>query len=456
MGEFEKDIRDMFGDLELQIDTDKLWSGIEKKLDRKDRKYPAWWIIAPVILLATIIVYTSINIATGKKTANGNDFIQLENSKINNNQQQNEQQKELNGANFNIKNKKDTEKKGTENRESKKNSKKNTIQNTNKTNLIATTNKKDKLQDETTSVLISPDTKEEENTKENIEEKAIIIEEKPLELIVVSSIPNKFNLIYIPEEIIYKGAFADYFDRKPVEKVDHWSNSMDFSLGFALVNKDLKAKTGDFNAYLDKRIATENYLEAFNSNFDFNLNHSSGFFIASGIHFTQIDERFKDIDSIDIYKENEGVTKEVQNGDGTISYLRGQKEVVEHITWDKVIYNYYSFIEIPVILGYHFDIKNISVELNSGLSYNLLLLKHGQIIGTEGFPVDIAEEKNIFKSQSGISFIAGIKVLFPVRKKLFFFEPNIKYNLQDITTDEYPLQQQYFNYGIKLGYRYKF
>ena len=449
MGEFEKDIRDMFGDLELQIDTDKLWSGIEKKLDKKDRKYPAWWIIAPVILLVAIIIYVTTGLNTGIKNTKSNSLNQQENSKTNNHQQPNEQQKVLNGANFNIKNKKDTEKK-----DFKENSRKSV--NRKKTNLIATTHNKEKLQDETTSVLISPDIKEGENTPDSIEEKPVIIEKKPLELIVISSIPNKFNLIYIPEEIIYQGAFADYFDRKPVEKVDRWSNSMDFSLGFALVNKDLKAKTGDFNAYLDKRIATESYLEAFNSNFDFNLNHISGFFITSGIHFTQIDERFKDVDSIDIYKENEGVTKEVQNGDGTISYLRGQKEVVKHITWDKVIYNYYSFIEIPIILGYHFDINNISVELNSGLSYNLLLLKHGQIIGTEGFPVDLSEEKNIFKNQSGISFIAGMKILFPVRKKLFFFEPNFKYNLQDITTDEYPLKQRYFNYGIKLGYRYRF
>ncbi len=449
MGEFEKDIRDMFGDLELQIDTNKLWSGIEKKLDKKDRKYPAWWIIAPVILLIAIIIYVTTGLNTGIKNTKSNSLKQQENSKINNHQQPNEKQKELNGANFDIKKEKDPA-----NKDSKENSKKSV--NRKKTNLIATTHNKEKLQDEIISGLITPNADEKENTPENIEEKLAVMEEKSLELIIISSIPDKFNLVYIPEEIIYQGAFADYFDRKPLAKVDHWSNSMDFSLGFALVNKDLKAKSGDFTAYLDKRIATENYLEAFNSNFDFNLNHNSGFFIASGIHFTQIDERFKDIDSIDLYKENTGITKEVQNGDGTISYLRGQKEVVKHITWDKIIYNYYSFIEIPVILGYHFDIKNISVELNSGVSYNLLLLKHGQIIGTEGFPVDLSEEKNIFKNQSGISFIAGMKILFPVRKKLFFFEPDIKYNLQDITADEYPLKQRYFNYGIKLGYRYKF
>ncbi len=444
MGEFEKDIRDMFEDLELQIDTDALWAGIEKKLDKKDRRFPVWWIIAPVLLLAAIIIYSTIGLNTGIEKTQTYNPAQQKNSKINNNGQQKNHQKGLKETNFNIPDKKDAKK-----QEQKKNI-------DTKQQDIATTYSNEKSQEIAISSLSSGNASKEDNTSGNNGKRPVIFEEKPFETIVISTIPDKFDLLNTSGSIIYKGKFADYFDRKPITKQDHWSNSMDFSLGFALVNKELMAKTGDFDNYLNKRIATENYLEAFSSNFDYNINHSSGFFISTGIHYTQIDERFQDVDSIDIHKENQGISKEVQNGDGTISYLRGQKEVVKHIVWDKIIYNYYSFVEIPVIVGYRFDINKLSVELNSGLSYNLLFLKRGQIIGTEGFPVDIANEKNIFKNRSGISFIAGMKVLFPIKKRLFFFEPNIKYNLQDITTDEYPLKQRYFNYGLKLGYRYKF
>jgi hypothetical protein len=455
MGEFEKDIRDMFEDLELQIDTDQLWSGIENKLDKKDRKYPVWWIIAPVILLMSIAVYTAVNMKTTKTKTGSNNLLQQNDDIINNNLQQKDHYNGFNGINLNSKNNSDNKdgNKNIDNKAKKHNNQKNII-NTKRNKLIATQQKTPETQNEAIPAS-TIETADEQNNSLIIANN-LSNEKKISRYVNFSPVPYKFNPVYIPEEILYKGAFADYFERKPVKKVNYWSKSMDFSFGFALVDKNLKTKTSAFNSYLNKRITTENYLEAINSSIAFNLKHSSGFFITTGIYFTQIDERFNDIDSIDIYKENDGITKEIQNGDGTIAYLRGKKEVIEHITWDKIIYNYYSFIEIPVIIGYHFDIKNISLELNSGLSYNLVLLNRGQIIGTEGFPVDLATQKDIFKKRTGISFIAGMKMLFPIRKNIFFVEPNIKYNLQDITFKNYPLQQRYFNYGIKLGYRYSF
>jgi len=51
MGEFEKDIRDMFADFELQIETDEIWPDIEKRLNKKkDKRRFFWWWFAPLLL----------------------------------------------------------------------------------------------------------------------------------------------------------------------------------------------------------------------------------------------------------------------------------------------------------------------------------------------------------------------------------------------------------------------
>ena len=449
MGEFEKDIRDMFEDLELQIDTDKLWSGIEKKLDKKDRKYPLWWLFSSVILFMSIIIYISINIKTGDKTTDNNNNIQQSTNKVNtienHNNNNNNELKQINKINTGQETK--TNKKQIKENEKKKKASK-------RISFLIAANQESKKN----KILTHKDfdkNPEKQNIPVNIANSSFN-EKQQSKHLILNSISGKFNLSYTPIEILYKRELITYFDKKQIKKINSWSKSMDFSLGFALVNKSLKTKSAGFNSYLNKRLSTENYLEAFNSSLDLNINHKSGFFISTGIHLTQIDERFMDVDSLDLHKTNNGITKEIQNGDGTISYLKGEKEVIEHVTWDKIIYNYYTFIEIPVIVGYRYDLKNISLEFNSGLSYNVFLLKRGQIIGIKGLPIDLATEKNIFKKQSGLSLIAGMKLIFPVKKKVFFIEPNIKYNLQDITSGNYPLHQRYFNYGIKLGYRYNF
>jgi len=464
MGEFEKDIRDLFVDLEVNVDTDDLWKGIERKLDKRDRKHPVWWFLIPatLLLLLTTVYFISKNDNYSnkekEKIANSNIInsdikkTNITNSKeiindISNNLTDNNNKKSLKIATTELPNKGKSQ------------------NNIKKVNNIAKypTHKKASTLVAISKTALDP-VKDYIPIEDNVDFEQItkavktdVNQIKTRELIVLNQMFGyKRNLKSIRKDLNYNYDFT-YYDRKHQNKSKaQWQKNLDIGLGLALVSKSLIVKDNIYKYYKEDRESTESYLEAINSNIAFNIQHESGFFVSTGINYTQIDERFLSKGSVDIYTNKAGVTKEIVNSDGTVTQERGQVEVLEKKKWDKEIYNYYYFIDIPISLGYAFDIKRVKIELSSGLSYNLAFMKKGQIIGVDEYPVDIAKEKDLFRSNSILNLISSLKVVYPIKNHLFYLEPNIKYNLKSVTVDENPLEQKYFNYGLKLGTRFSF
>lgn len=453
MGEFEKDIRDMFTDLEIPIDTNELWPGIVKGLEKKDKKYPIWWFFVPIVLLIVGGIYFINTNQTKDNTRTSEQFVKnQDNSEINNsvaNITKTDDQKEIKSNNeISIKSSESEIESAQNSKKIKKYNNISILKNNDKTYRNNILNQ----QELNTSNLINEDKKVDFKISKSI----INSENKTNNSFIVNHIKTRLYLTNFDRNFNLKMNSIKVFDKTPKIKKSVWEKSIDVGVGFAFVNKNLKLTNEDYASYKTKRIETESYLEAITSNIGLNLKHKSGFFISSGLNYTQIDERFSDNDSIDIYKQNEGVTKQFQESDGKITTLRGQKEVIEHKTWDKIIYNYYFFLDIPLSVGYSFDINRIKFEVSTGVSYNLAFLKKGQIIGLEGYPVDITEDANLFKKSSGISLISNMKVLFPYKKYLFYLEPNIKYNLNKVSLNKNPLEQRYFTYGIQIGSRFNF
>jgi len=454
MGEFEKDIRDMFADFELQIETDEIWPDIEKRLNKKkDKRRFFWWWFAPLLLaLPSGALILSKNIES-KYNLEHSKFI-------------NSYKNTANNAKENSINSTDLEKsKISEELIISK------IQ-TNTTPIYTNVNKnisKQKLDHITISEKsiknqLFTDVKFDENDKINdlnqqtdqsttnnhisISSVDLYV---PLEklLIKILFLTNKNNLVLKNKTVTPV--------QNQIKKVkNQWSSDLDFAVGVALANKFLHCKDESFEVYRDKRKSTENQLEAINSTITFQLKNKSGFFIGTGLNYTQIDEKFSDNDSIDFLKTGDGIISIKTNPDGTSIENRGKKELIEHRIWNKNIYNYYFFFDVPVYVGYSGKIKKLQYEFNSGISYNILFLKTGQIIGINGYPVNIAQEKDLYKTYGGLSLISGLKLFIPYKNYTFFVEPNLRYNLNTLTEKSYPLTQKYFNYGLKVGGRIKF
>lgn len=493
MGEFEKDIRDLFVDLEVEIDTNDLWKGIEKKLDKKRKKFPIWWFLIPVVLLLLTGVFLigknnqqtvnkeSLVVNNTKSTntiVNTSTLSTKETTEIVNNTRKSADNNEVEpGKNNNSKLTSSTENRQTQYVQAQEaqyvQAQYVQAQNVQAQKEMSRRTKdsfkaKTPIESQLIKVLLDSDLtnnnfenniglNQNSQIRNNSVAKALNDSDKLRKLLLINTIHRSINNLKYKRGILRYNSKIKVNDIIAKTNTNHsWNKSIDFGIGMALATKSLVSKSLRYDYYKRNREKTESHLEAINSNIAFNVQHNSGFFISSGINYTQIDERFLSVDSVYLKSNKNGIVKEIVNADGSITEERGQVEVLEVKNWDKEIYNYYYFIDIPLSLGYSFNIKNTKIEFSSGISYNLAFMKKGQILGVEDYPVDIAKEKNVFKTNSGMNFISNMKIVFPIKNHLFYVEPNIKYNLKSITADNNPLEQKYFNYGIKLGTRFKF
>lgn len=448
MGEFEKDIRDMFADYELQIDSEEIWPGIEKRLERSRRKKRfLWWWFTPLLLVLPLGYFYATQMGENENNSTA--------------QVSSEKRFEINDKNIGALTQKSENEDYKIKSESKLNNSQSLKNKKSDSKIFAKTKSKSEnagsgsFTGNTTkeiekSTLVFSDnnaTKESTTIHTGDQPKMVVFDKTEL----LTSLIRPFNYLrkIIPQ---IKNSPAT-FEKKA--KSTHWDNALDFAMGFAFANKYLNAKEESFNQYKAKRENTESHLEAISASIKHQVKHKSGLFLNAGLNYCQIDEKFSDIDSIDILKSGDGIISILTNNDGSTIENRGKKEVIEHRTWDKEIYNYYFFIDIPVNIGYAGKFKKVNYEISSGISYNLSFLKKGQIIGLYNYPVNIDKESGIFRTHSGFSLNSGIKVLIPYKNHLFFIEPNLKYNLQSLTAGDYPLSQKYLTYGIEIGGRIK-
>ncbi len=455
MGEFEKDIREMFVDLEVPIDTNELWKGIERKLDKKNKKYPVWWLLVPLLIIPIIIYSLNTQLSNTKNTDSEIATTNVPAVK--------EKTKKIKDKSLITELVKNTEsnnlKKTKSGNVSIRNNRNNSRDIVSKSNLFVS---KETLDIYKNADIIKDNRVRDEKHMSILEGKERYInakKERSEERLSYNMLRLRNSINLLSSDNIFELKLVDFDPKITKTRVKSparpWEKSLDIGIGFALVNKSLRATDKSYIEYKTIRETTESYLEAINANLAFNLKNKSGLFISSGINYTQIDERFTSKDSLNLYSQKEGVTKEITNSDGSLTVERSLKEVAKQLNWDKVIYNYYHFIDIPLSIGYSMNISNWKLQLSSGLSYNIVFAKRGQIIGFDNYPVNINDEA-IFKTNTGLNFISNIKVIFDYKNHSFYFEPNIKYNINSIGADKNPLEQKYFSYGIKLGSRFKF
>jgi len=245
---------------------------------------------------------------------------------------------------------------------------------------------------------------------------------------------------------------------KPIVHNRNFKYSLDVFGGTGLLKKQLVAKSFDNKWYENDRHNTEHFLETFDVGAQFQMKHNSGFIAGTGINYRQIDELFQSESSAQIRLFKEGIVEIVTNADGSLTEITGQKLVINRISWNKKKYNNYSFISVPVYAGYSFSSDLMHFEITSGIDINLIFLKEGEIIGNEGFPVSVSESQNsIFRKNTSVNLIGGFKLLYPLTDRMTIYsEPNFYYNLYSITDADHPLEQRYIHAGIRFGTRFVF
>ncbi|MFK8104182.1 MAG: hypothetical protein AB8G15_16765 [Saprospiraceae bacterium] len=239
-------------------------------------------------------------------------------------------------------------------------------------------------------------------------------------------------------------------------------NAFEYSVGLNLIYgsslKTLATKSDETQGLLDLRRNSETRLEVLAARLDFKMEHHSGLYGKIGLEYEQINERF-DFDFIETrtYLDDNQLLEIIYDVNGVPMEVYGTGEVTEILEYKKKVYNSYRMIDIPLLVGYTFKGGDFSLFLESGVAMNINFAPEGELFNASGEPVKLAEEKeNIFKTNVGISVLAGIGLSYQLSEQFSLsFSPRIKVRPNSITTDAYPLTQKYTNTAIQLGMRYQ-
>ncbi len=217
--------------------------------------------------------------------------------------------------------------------------------------------------------------------------------------------------------------------------------------------------------YEGSRPLVETYSDALSGGVSFALGAEAGlskgnFIAETGIALRRISESFEYIfekppetfyvtDTLDAYYvvENQDTTWYYVT-DSSQQTIPGYEEKYNNL-------NEYLFVDIPVYLGYRFDIRNTIIELKTGVATSVLLRKTGNYIADEeDGPVKTLDELQSNIAYSGLFEVGGV---YYFGKRLGMFgKINLKIPLKDAFHESYPLERKNNEVSIKAGLRFSF
>ncbi|HRI00205.1 MAG TPA: hypothetical protein PK006_04060 [Saprospiraceae bacterium] len=212
----------------------------------------------------------------------------------------------------------------------------------------------------------------------------------------------------------------------------------------------LEAKNQNFQSYAEKRAGAETATLSSTIGARASYVTRRGFAVRAGISKTDIKEKFQYIKgtkiSWEVIKDQEG---------RVIDSAKVETLIVDQIN------NKYSFIDIPILAGYEFEMRDFVLSANLGLGLNLSAKQSGRILspdltGLYNLEGPFEGNNQIYKTNVGASLMGSFGLNYKLRPRLtLLLEPSFRYFIKDITTPSYALSHKYFQTGLLIGLRYR-
>jgi hypothetical protein len=121
------------------------------------------------------------------------------------------------------------------------------------------------------------------------------------------------------------------------------------------------------------------------------------------------------------------------------------------ITESYTVKNRYHYLEVPVLLGFHSHIRQISYSVSTGVGIGFLIQQSGYLPGGSDPVLQPSDEFKFSTPQFNYILQAGIGI--PVKENLqILVEPLIKYSLNSLVNDrDYNYNHRYLSIGLNLG-----
>ncbi len=177
--------------------------------------------------------------------------------------------------------------------------------------------------------------------------------------------------------------------------------------------------------------------------------------VKAGVQYSQANEKY-------VYRtENEVKTTTVVTV-RTIIRAPGDTVIVQDTSIlqtigfrNNTVKNRYRSFDIPVTVGYQFGNDDLKIGINAGVAINLTSWYEGVILDSSLAIVTLNKTGNpVYKSNIGLGLIAGVSVIKRLSDDMHvFFEPHVRYNLSNMTTNQASFKQKFSVGGLSIGLR---
>ncbi len=235
--------------------------------------------------------------------------------------------------------------------------------------------------------------------------------------------------------------------------------SIEFQTGISAVNRTLSAtefNNSSLDTLLTLRNTFEDPLEALHANLLVNAHFPSGFYVSSGVAFTQISEIYSNNSTQSVTMiDSMGIEKRVINIAGDTIDIIGPVATTTTTTFSKRFYNTYRMLDIPVFVGYQYDFGDWKTDFSVGVLVNLLLATDGRIPNTPTTDIELGtDQEEIYRSRVDYSLQFGIGVSKSLTEKLSIrVNPSFRYYSRNFIKEGVGLNQNYLLFGGTVGIR---
>ncbi len=234
---------------------------------------------------------------------------------------------------------------------------------------------------------------------------------------------------------------------------------VELSLLGGIPHKALTLLDQESTSYRDLRTSTEKVRSVWSVQGAVGVEFGKNWDVSAGLGLTQIHEVFDYFDESASRTVVNIVTDTIfQNG---VPIVYSDTSIVtefgKHI---KLSHNRLTYFDVPVMVGYRFQVKKHQLHVRAGAMINLAFWKRGDLLAPDEQIISLdpkaGQAASVFRSSTGFDLVGSLGYLLDLSERnTLSFLLSVRAPVKSITVDGYPLDQKYTHFNLGVAFRHR-
>ncbi len=254
------------------------------------------------------------------------------------------------------------------------------------------------------------------------------------------------------EPFVLKNELEETKSLAKVKKTKNFKLQLSPFVQYGNPNKSFEYDGVDEKSIVEKRNLAENPLEQISFGFLAALKHSAGFSFGSGIEFTRLQEEMiylEELQSMVLYPDQ--LSGIVNQSDGTIQELKEDIMVPRTTINEYYVYNTYTRWDLPLILSYEKRWNKLSLKGDLKYLININQKFDGYLLNEKIDFLLVEKNPTILKTKVGTDLFVSFGLGYHFKKFCLRLSPFAQLDKTQVLTNDNKLKQFYRSYGLRLN-----